>query len=350
VHSYAFEGDTTVEVIAGTLTRCHVPLRRGRGRIKLVSPRGMGPARITVDGLGSFDAPKLLDSIPAGTYTVACSLAGYFPYQDSFRVHAGRTTELLPLLRPASYLRIDEIAADAVLKVDSERVGDTGTAVVRVEPGVHTIHTERPGFAAFSTEINTTAGDTAGVSLAYRPRTARLRLFSSPTGAMIRFGGKVTGMTPARFTSLEPGAYEISLAHTKHLPETFGLELDPGADTSVHIRFGDLSDEYTQWEHRKRTAKVAGLGVAGLGPLMLEGNAWSVALLSAGIASDVALGVNIAGAIRNDREVGQSTTRERGAFFLEKRQRNTRWIIVTATTSALFRAVGYLVTSRKEFR
>ncbi len=188
-----------------------------RGDIYIKSdPEG---ASIYIDGeLQEGVTPKLLESLPAGIYTIRLerhNLTG----SSSVFVSPGEMVHLeVKLERGKSSLKLISEPLEAVVFLDEQEIGRTPYTIVEIAAGRHQVRFSLPGYLDHEETIQLKVGEEKRFA-ARLVKPATLEITSSPDSAEVFIDGKLRGKVPLKLEGLAPGKYKITARFPGHSRE-----------------------------------------------------------------------------------------------------------------------------------
>ena len=139
-------------------------------------------------------------------------------------------------------LSIRTSPAEAVVFVDSQRVGSTPLIDYALSAGVKALHIEKDGYVAFDTSIVLDTSQTSTFTFALledtpeteeEPSVYTLTIVSDPAGADVFLDGENVGQTPFTLEDPEPGNRDLMLRKRGYQAYTGSITVASGSNTSV---------------------------------------------------------------------------------------------------------------------
>lgn len=125
----------------------------------LVVTSNISGSSVFIDGERVGEAPYEDDDIAVGRHRLRVESEGYSPFEQSFRVRPGRTTELSATLeRPPPSLRITSDVPGATVFLDRNYIGTTPVDIEEVEAGDHELTVSAEGFDMHAETVTVTEG------------------------------------------------------------------------------------------------------------------------------------------------------------------------------------------------
>jgi hypothetical protein len=207
----------------------------------------------------------LIDTIQAGTHTVALRKAGYWPASSKVQLEPGLTTTITLTLAPRppaeqGRIRLRSNVADATVLVDGNTIGQTGpdggVTARELAAGRHRVVVQKEGYeqATRTVALDSSRWErTLRVQLAKRRsasaapapdstasdrRPARLLIDAARPEAFVRLNDSTRGRTDANglfSTRLPPGRYTIAVGKTGFQPADTSLHLPAGSQHSLAL-------------------------------------------------------------------------------------------------------------------
>jgi len=134
------------------------------------------------------------------------------------------------------------------LLVDGRAVDASGATIsLRVDPGAHTVHARRDGYAPLFVDHELGPGETERVEVRLAERPARLMVSSNVALAEVFLDGEAIGAVPFD-SEITPGRHELEVQSEDYLPHRTVLDVASGDTARVEA---DLSEEptpiYARW-------------------------------------------------------------------------------------------------------
>lgn len=194
-----------------------------------------------------------------GVRRVRVTAPGYRALTTSLLLRAeqqlNRTYRLTPL-RARLTVRAPR---QATVYVDGERRG-RGTRSMRIDAGRHTVTIKLPRHRWDVRTIRLQPGTARIVRARLVPYPARLRVLSTPRGAVVYLDGKRVGRTPRTLHGLAPGRHALRLEKNGHRTVTRRVRLQPGQTrrvrTSLARRTPTLAGSSAALPHRPLAVMV----------------------------------------------------------------------------------------------
>lgn len=130
---------------------------------------------------------------------------------------------------PTAMHEVDEARGTAptiVVTFDGKRVEPY--ALVQIEPGVHAIHVEAPGYKPFDLQQNVVQGTTNMLDVALQPKAAHVT-FDVEADAQITVDGRPLGVTPLAI-DVPAGPHVVAFTHRGREPVIRDLTFDKGQE------------------------------------------------------------------------------------------------------------------------
>ena len=149
-------------------------------------------------------------------------------------------------------LSIRTLPAEAVVFVDSQRVGSTPLIDLQVDVGARALRIEKAGFITLDTAIVVDTSQTPAFTFALReeedtpedvqePEVMVLAVTSEPAGAEVLLDGQSVGQTPLRLEDPEPGAHDLVLRKRGYQDYAGSITVQPGGQTTVNETLAALT-------------------------------------------------------------------------------------------------------------
>ena len=172
-----------------------------------------GPDGFNIDG-GWFRLPigdRTL--LRKGSYSVNVKKQGYYDVDQSFVVgdEQSMTISLTMRKKPGQLLVMADPPVDAIVTVDSDKVGKAPFGPLELQPGTHTVRLASERFLPFTDVVEMPGLDRVeSLYVQLVPRWANVSVRSEPAGAEIFAGDEKVGVTPAVIELLE-GTHDITV-------------------------------------------------------------------------------------------------------------------------------------------
>ena len=146
--------------------------------------------------------------------------------------------ESAPMPAGPNVLRIETEPAGAVVAFDGAEVPErTPITLRRVQPGPHTVRVTAEGFAPANLTLVTRRGEPLPpLRFVMEPLTARLRIQSDPSDAIVRVDGQRVGATPIESHEVGPGRHEVRIERRGYAPARQLVEARAGQAVDVSLR------------------------------------------------------------------------------------------------------------------
>jgi TolB-like protein len=341
-------GTKAVIVTPGKLTRSTIPIDNGFGSVRIQS--NVSGVNATIEGIGNYQIPVEVDSIPSGNYSIVVNNENYFPDSQDIQVLCFQITETIMDLKQKSFLRFTGITTDSWVYLDGDNIEPVNHKLHPLVPGKHNVKIKRQGYHELDFEIHTSHRDTTVQEIKYVPLPAELFVFSEPDGATILLNGKNHGTTPATLKELIPGNYGLQIVHKLYVPMSKELILGPGTSTTITKTFNQYSNEYLVWNENKQKASFLNFAFSGCGQLAIERDALGCTFLFAGIISDALLGISCYKLYSHTNSYTGARSTKEMLYFEKRKQEDATWLVSTALSSVAFRGMSFLLTHVKEYK
>jgi hypothetical protein len=232
---YGFE----VEIASQATTSRHAVLAPvvTTGTLSVDStPRG---ASVSVDGQHKGITPVTVPNLPAGSYTLSLTLAGYQDITEMFSIITGQTTSYAPTLVPVPQkgtLSVTSTPSGAAYYVDGVARGSTPGSVTGLDPGTHEVRVTKAGYTDFTDTVTITAGQTTSISAplqAAAPAGGSVAARSSPSGAAVYLDSQARGTTPTTLSGVTAGDHVVKITKSGYEDYTVTVTVADGATTEV---------------------------------------------------------------------------------------------------------------------
>jgi TonB family protein len=236
---------STAAAAADALSELEETLNPSAARA-LAASAAWAPARFptaAVDAMETTDLQSVMgvSTSPARTSRRAWwGLAGALAVAVIAAIFLGRATE--PTLPPPasvrpSGLRIETDPPGAAVLLDGEKAGVSPLALSNVRPGVHMVKVARAGYAPAGLTLEIRKDEPPPpLRFVMEPLTAKLRVRSEPSEAVVRVDGEAVGTTPMESFDLVPGRHEIRLERHGYLPGGQSVEGRVGQTVDLSLR------------------------------------------------------------------------------------------------------------------
>ena len=267
----AVPGRYSVSVIRGgtEIWSSSVTLRPGDQTLELygritwhadLAPR----AEVTASGQTLSSADGWL--LPPGDWKIRVEAPGSHPWEGAAKVVVGGTSNLSPELHPIEpgrlLVRSTVSLEDARIEIDGVR----RTARIdghALDPGVHIVEVNKPGYRPTWLEVTIEEGDTATVDVELVAQPTTLRFRGLPEGARVEVTGPLgSGVVEANETSgqaalpVSPGSNSYRVVAPGWFPQEGEVELAAGAERELFLEF-EPSEVRVVWVGLPRGATVA---------------------------------------------------------------------------------------------
>ncbi|MBV8758692.1 MAG: PEGA domain-containing protein [Deltaproteobacteria bacterium] len=215
--------------------------------------------------------------------------------------------------QPHEMREVDEArggAPDIVVTFDGKRVEPY--SLNQIEPGVHAIHVEAPGYKPYDLQQNVVQGTTNMIDVALEPKPAHVT-FDVEADATITLDGRPLGTTPL-VTDVPAGSHVVTFSHRGREPVVRDIAFDKGQELRLHQPLAMTA--------RRRAVPYVVIGAGSLA--LLSGASAIAALVEDSRASSL-----------HNQIAGGNALMSVGLAYQDKLMWRDRFVTATWTTGAL---------------
>lgn len=197
-------------------------------------------ALVILSGLDAGRTPVRMSDLSPGRHQVLIGLDGYKQMEDSVLVVPDVVSSYsFELERRTGRLTIITRQSDVTVRVDTLtfEVQGVGRITLKDFPeGTHRIRASRPGFEAWSEQVEVNFNRDSALVIDLKPHPGSLLVQSTPPGANIILDGVFTGkITPWSLSRLDVGKHVVSLVLPGYGAAQQTVSVEPGVDRSVEL-------------------------------------------------------------------------------------------------------------------
>jgi len=224
-----FTADTTLNLEPDDVKKIHLVLKKGYGRMKVVTTPF--EAKVYIDGIEKGTTPTVIRHIIAGVHQLKVAKEGYLPAEMTVGVNYNEVKDIQLILKKPVLLSL-VCTLDSVEFRLGEKYSGIAPATLTVEDGKYRLTCTKPDYYPFETDLVLKEGETRDVSINLKRQVGALEIISVPSEAEVTLNGSRIGLTPYQTTKLPTGVYSINLTQGNFL-----------LDTTITI-FADVTNKY----------------------------------------------------------------------------------------------------------
>ena len=202
-----------------------------------VASRPESGAQVFLNGQPAGETPELFENMPPGRVVVEVEKEGYKRAWKAIDLAPGEELRLVLDLEPiVGYLTVYSVPeAASVFLNGTQYLGMTPLREARVPVGDHSITVELENYFPVQADIHVEKDFRYTFSYELKPRPARLRVFSRPTGAQVWLNFvEQDKQTPTEF-ELPPGTYTITIHAPGYVMAERTLVLDTNQEERLLV-------------------------------------------------------------------------------------------------------------------
>ncbi len=169
-------------------------------------------AKIFLNGDETGTAPKTLNDLKPGKYTVEVRMDGYTAWSEIVDVEANKEMTLTATLQiKTGSINIMSEPTTATISLDNKDVGTTPETLTGLKPGKYTVEVRMDGYEAWREIVDIEADKENVLTAELQIKTTTISIKSKPSQAKIFIDGNNVGITPGIIKSVVPGTHKIEV-------------------------------------------------------------------------------------------------------------------------------------------
>ena len=344
-------GSEEVTIKAGQLSKISMSLLKGKSAF-LITTTPVN-ADVFIDGKFIGKAPISNDSLEAGFHTVSVQLQGYETISQKMAFNVAHRMEKSFALSPLAFLKISGVKIPLSVQIDEKKFEISTDGVFKTAPGMHKILITAKGYNERLCRLAVLHGDTLKLTPDLIPKKAMLRIETQPENATVKIDGKdgfsQSSTTPTGDILLEPGQYFLEYSSRKYEPNYKTITLAPAETLQIRETLYNFTADYIAWKNKKDACKTYNLFLTGLGDVNIKPTFEGCLLLSAGILSDVFIGISVYQFASHYQQAQNATMANQRSYYQSRQTEDQYWLIGSVITSALLRYISYEISNNRLF-
>ena len=200
----------TVNIKKGKEITLKAVLQSITGTISLASEPT--EAIILLDGEIVGKTSKIMTGIKTGIHEVEVQQDGYVSWKNTIKIKAGREYAFTATLeRRSGSLMITSKPSDAIIYIQSRKVGKTPRAITELKPGKYTVEVKHDEYQTWSDSVDIVPGKEIPLEAVLQAKPGSISIKSKPSDAKILIDGNEAGTTPETINDIKCGTHIVEL-------------------------------------------------------------------------------------------------------------------------------------------
>jgi hypothetical protein len=153
-----------------------------------------------------------MTGIKTGMHEVEVQKDGYVSWKNTIKIKAGREYAFTATLeRRSGSLMITSKPSDAMIYIQSRKIGKAPRAITELKPGKYTIEVKHDEYQTWSESVDVVPGKEIPLEAVLQAKPGSISIKSKPSDAVVLIDGNEAGTTPATINDIKCGTHIVEL-------------------------------------------------------------------------------------------------------------------------------------------